>query len=77
MCIEISYRIMSGIASKNWEITSGGVIIAAKTKNVTIRWLLNSANWSVVANSSFKSNITIRGNWKLMPRAKVSRKTKW
>ena len=37
MIIESSYRIINGTASKNCEITSGGVIIAAKTKNVTIR----------------------------------------
>ena len=53
MIIESSYRIINGTASKNCEITSGGVIIAAKTKNVTIR-----------------------GNWKLIPSAKVSKKTK-
>ena len=77
MIIESSYRIINGTASKNWEITSGGVINADRIKNVTIRWLLNSANFSVVASSSFNSNIIIRGNWKLIPSAKVSKKTKW
>ena len=67
---------MSGIASRNCEITSGGVIIAAKIKNIIARWLRYSANWSVVANSSFSINITISGNWKVIPREKVRRNTK-
>jgi hypothetical protein len=35
MIIETSYSIINGIASKNCDITSGGVIIAAKIKKIT------------------------------------------
>ena len=73
---ESSYRKISGTASKNWDITSGGVINAASTKKVTIKWLLNSDNCSVVANSSLSNSMIIRGNWKLTPSANVSKNTK-
>ena len=47
-----------------------------KTKKVTIKWLLNSDNCSVVANSSLSNSMMIRGNWKLTPSANVSKNTK-
>ena len=76
MIIESSYKIINGIASKNCDITSGGVIIAAMMKKTTIKWLRYSANCSVVVNSSFNISVTISGSWKVIPRAKVSRNTK-
>ena len=73
MIIESSYRMISGIASKNCDITSGGVIIAAMMKKTTTKWLRDSANCSVVVNSNLNISITIKGNWKVTPSEKVSK----
>jgi hypothetical protein len=74
--IESSYRIISGIASRNCDITSGGVIIAARIKKTTTKWLRYSANLSTVVNSSFNIRITMSGSWKVIPSEKVRRNTK-
>mgnify|MGYP006206968049 CR=1 FL=1 len=61
-----------GNASEIWEKGSGGVIIAAKTKDKTIAYFRNETSWLIdrIPNLTHKSKTT--GSWKARPKAKMN-----
>ena len=70
--MEISYKAIIGKASKIWEITSGGVKIAAITNAVKMAYFLLLAKSSGVMIPVFTSRSKITGNSKHNPKAKIS-----
>ena len=70
--IETSYKAIIGNASKIWDITSGGVKIAAITKAVKIAYFLLLAKSSGVIIPVLTSNNRITGNSKHNPNANIS-----
>ena len=63
--------MINGIANKNWDITSGGVINAENRKKDTIKCGLYDFNVSTVAKLALTITNIISGNWKVNPKAKV------
>ena len=70
--IDISYKTIIGKANKTWEITSGGVKIAATIKADKIAYFLLFAKSLEVNIPALTSNSKITGNSKHNPKAKIS-----
>ena len=74
--IENSYKTIIGKANKTWEITSGGVSIAATTKDINIAYfLLFAKSWGVIIPLLVKSS-NRTGNSKHIPNANINFITK-
>ena len=67
-----SYNNNSGRAKPIWVIGSGGVKIAAIVKIITTTYFLLSLKYSELTTPILANKLSIIGNWKLIPNAKIS-----
>ena len=67
-----SYKINKGIANPIWVIGSGGVNNAAVAKIITTTYFLLFFKNSESTTPILASKLKTTGNWKLIPKAKIS-----
>src|SRR5512139_1925740 len=64
-----SYSSHSGMASMNWDTTSGGVKIAPTTNAPTKTYRRTSLSFATVMKPILTITTTATGTWKVMPNA--------
>ena len=70
--IDNSYKISKGIAKPICVIGSGGVNNAAAANIITITYFLLFFKKSESTTPTLASKLSTTGNWKLIPKAKIS-----